>query len=239
VVRARLVRAQDLPRVREYFARRAPYMGAAALAGTDDLRALLTDDGESLAGGPRADGADLDALCRFEFGTRIPDDLLVRTDRATMGASVEARVPFLDHDLVALVNRLPGVARMVPGISKTAPRLLARRWGIPVQTIVHRKIGFQIPLAAWFRGPLRGFWDAVLRERAVPGIEYAEVRRLHDAHLSGRGSYEEILWRIAALESWHRRWVDGASGALDAPTPFATPMAAPHTPHRAPALART
>ncbi len=218
-VHARLVPPQDLPRVREYFARRAPYLGAAALIGPEDLRALLADGayGADHAGGAtpwdgrRASGAGLDALCRFDFGTRIPDDLLVRTDRATMGASIEARVPFLDHDLIALVNRLPGAARMVPGISKTTPRVLAQRWGVPYQTIVHRKIGFQVPLADWFRGPMRGFWDGVLRERAVPGIRYDEVARLHGAHLSGRGSFEEILWRIAALETWHRRWIAGVT----------------------------
>ncbi len=215
-VQARLVRPQDLPRVREYFARRAPYLGAAALYGPEDLRPLLTDDAPP-TDGRRALGAGLDALCRFDFGTRIPDDLLVRTDRATMGASIEARVPFLDHDLIALVNRLRGPARMVPGISKTTPRLLAQRWGVPYQTIVHRKIGFQIPLAEWFRGPMRGFWEGVLRERAVPGIRYDEVARLHGAHLAGRGSFEEILWRIAALETWHRRWIAGDQAAAELP----------------------
>lgn len=207
--RARLISAQDLPRVREYFERKAPYMGAAALAGEDDLLPLLEASAGALSTGRRARGASLGDLCRFDFGTRIPDDLLVRTDRATMGASLETRVPFLDHDLIELVNRLPGPARMLPGISKTTPRLLARRWGVPSRTIVHRKIGFQLPLGAWFRGPMRGFWDTVLRERAVPGVRYDEVARLHGAHLAGRGSFEEMLWRIAALESWHRRWVGG------------------------------
>jgi asparagine synthase (glutamine-hydrolysing) len=208
-VRLGLIPAADAPRVREYFERRAPYLGAGALAGADDLAALLDLNGNG--NGPRATGARLQDLCRFDFTTRIPDDLLVRTDRATMGASIEARVPFLDHDLVELVNRLPSVARMLPGISKTAPRLLARRWGVPQETILHRKIGFQLPLAAWFRGPLRGFWEVVLRERAVPGIRYDEVARLFDAHTSGRGEHEEMLWRVAALESWHRRWVRGES----------------------------
>lgn len=225
--RLRLVRAQDLPRAREYFARHAPYMGAAALAGTADLLPLLTASQGFLPNGPRAAGADLDALCRFDFSTRIPDDLLVRTDRATMGASLEARVPFLDHDLVELVNRLPLSARMLPGISKTVPRLLARRWGVPLRTILHRKIGFRIPLADWFRGELRGFWETVLRERAVPGIRYDEVARLHAAHASGRASYEEMLWRIAALELWHRRWVTGASAATD-DTPLSTPYLIPY-----------
>lgn len=217
-----LVAAQDIPRVREYYERRAPYMGAAALAGEDDLGALLEGVGSATVGhAPRARGSSLRDLCRFDFGTRIPDDLLVRTDRATMGASIEARVPFLDHDLVELVQRLPGIARMLPGISKTAPRLLAHRWGVPRQTILHRKIGFQLPLGAWFRGPMREFWARVLRERAVPGIRYDEVARLYDGHLAGRGAFEEMLWRIAALESWHRRWIL-LDPAMSAPEPEPT-----------------
>lgn len=208
---------KDAARVREYFVRRASYMGAGALAGVSELSALLEPDAFGDAAETRAAGAALEDLCRFDFSVRIPDDLLVRTDRATMGASVEARVPFLDHDLIALVNRLPRSARMLPGVSKTVPRLLARRWGVPLRTILHRKVGFQLPLAAWFRGPLRGFWDEVLRDRAVPGLRYDEVARLVAAHNSGHASHEELLWRVAALESWHRRWIIGdANRAADA-----------------------
>jgi len=230
--RAGLLAPENAPRVREYFVRRAAYMGAAGLRGGEDLHELLTFDAKSFAEGPRAAGTSLADICRFEFTTRIPDDLLVRTDRATMGASIEARVPFLDHDFVALVNRLPTAARMVPGVSKVALRLLAQRWGVPRQTIVHRKIGFQLPLGDWFRGPLRGFWDTVLLDRAVPGIRYDAVARLRDEHMSGRGGQEEMLWRIASLEWWHRRWIDGvAMGHLDA-----TASLSSHLSHRASAL---
>ncbi|MHB1296942.1 MAG: asparagine synthase (glutamine-hydrolyzing) [Gemmatimonadaceae bacterium] len=234
-VRLNLLGHQDVPRLREYFERKGPYMGAAALAGEADLLPLLAG-GATSASGPRARGDTLADLCRFDFGTRIPDDLLVRTDRATMGASIETRVPFLDHDLIELVNRMPRAARMMPGISKVAPRLLARRWGVPRQTIMHRKIGFQLPLGAWFRGPMRGFWDVVLRERAVPGIRYDEVARIHGAHLAGRGAFEEMLWRIAALESWHRRWIAGTTSDDATRAPLPGPVAT-STHERAPALA--
>ncbi len=229
--RSGVLGAQNAPRVREYFVRRSAYMGAGALAGAPDLAALLEPDAFGDAVQSRAKGDRLDDLCRFDFTTRIPDDLLVRTDRATMGASIEARVPFLDHDLIALVNRLHHSARMLPGVSKTVPRLLAQRWGVPMQTIVHRKIGFQLPLASWFRGPLRGFWDQVLRDRAVPGIRYGEVERLVNAHVSGQGAHEELLWRVAALESWHRRWIRG-----DAGTATVAETGSPHSLNRAVAL---
>lgn len=234
--RAGVVSAANAPRVREYFARRGRYMGAGALAGATDLAKLLGADAIGLHTSARASGSRLEDLCRFDFTARIPDDLLVRTDRATMGASIEARVPFLDHDLIALVNRLRGPARMLPGISKTVPRLLARRWGVPYHTIVHRKIGFQLPLADWFRGPLRGFWDTVLRERAIPGIRYDEVARLVHAHTAGHGAHEEMLWRVGALESWHRRWIRGEQPLARSAD---TPLRHTHNSYRAPALAQS
>lgn len=210
-----LVRAQDLPRVSEYFLHQAPFMGTAALFGADRLRDLLSADAfQQAASLPTAGGVALTDLCRFDLGLRIPDDLLVRTDRATMGASIEARVPFLDHDLVMRVLGMPSASRAIPGLGKVVPRLLARRWGVPIRTIVHRKIGFHIPLGEWFRGPLQGMWTTILRERAVPGLQYDEVARLHSAHARGDGHFEETLWRIAALESWYRRWVCSDASAI-------------------------
>lgn len=204
----RLVGAENVPRVREYFVRGGEYAGTAAVFTLSDIGRLLEPslcaDAFDLA---KPKGHSLGAISQFELRGRIPDDLLVRTDRATMGASIEARVPFLDHDLVETVLRFSPRARSLPGLSKITPRLLARRWRVPLRTIVHRKMGFQLPLGAWFRRPLRSLWHDVLKQRAVPGIRYAAVERLYDAHIRGDGHHEEILWRVIALESWYRQWI--------------------------------
>ena len=205
-----LVADQDRPRVDEYFVRRGGYLGTAAVLSEGDLERVLTTTAlRDHAPLPRAAGTSLPALGAFDFERRIPDDLLVRTDRATMGASVEARVPFLDQDLVTLTWRLPARARSVPGVSKIVLRRLARRWGVPLQTVMHRKIGFQLPIGDWFRGPLAGLWETVLRERVVPGINYGALAPLVRAHAQRHGDFEELLWRFAALELWYRRWIDG------------------------------
>jgi asparagine synthase (glutamine-hydrolysing) len=206
-VAAGWVARQDVPRLDAYFVRDGGYLGAAALGDETELRRLLVPDLVAPNILPRAAEDDLVGLCRFDLGPRISDDLLVRTDRATMGASIEARVPFLDHDLVETVIGLPDRARALPGVSKVALRLLARRWGVPRQTLWHRKIGFQLPLASWFRGTLRPVWCEFLAERAIPGLRYERVTALLDLHDRGIGSHEEMLWRIFALECWHRRWV--------------------------------
>ena len=201
-----LLGPHDRPRVDEYFVRRQAYMGTAAVFGATELAQLLAPAARPTSL-PRAAGTDLAALGAFDFERRIPDDLLVRTDRATMGASVEARVPFLDHDLVDLSFRLPAAARAVPGVSKVVLRRLAHRWGVPHQTILHRKIGFQLPIGAWFRGPLRQLWTTILTERVVPGINYNFVAQLMQSHERRAGHFEEPLWRVAALELWYRRWI--------------------------------
>ena len=206
-----VVKPQDLPRVDEYFVHARDYMGTAAIWGPSAIEQLLTSGPQRVPA--RATGGRLTELGAFDFARRIPDDLLVRTDRATMGSSIEARVPFLDHELVELVHRVPSPLRAVAGFSKVALRLVALRWGVPMQTVAHRKIGFQLPLAQWFRGELRTLWEQILRERLIPRLNYDYVSTIFDAHLRNKGDFEEMLWRIGALELWYRRWI------LDLSTP--------------------
>jgi hypothetical protein len=78
-----------------------------------------------------------------------------------------------------------------------------------------------LPIGRWFRTDLRPLWNRILDERAVPGINYGEVSRLFGLHDQGRGHFEEILWRIAALELWYRRWIDaGSAQRLGASEPY-------------------
>ena len=206
-LRAGVLRAEDEPRVREYLIEGRGFLGTAALLDADSLSMLVPAAGNAVL--PRAKSARFSDLGAFDFARRIPDDLLVRTDRATMGASIEARVPFLDHDLVELVATLPASSRTLPGVSKVLLRRLAIRWGVPWSTITHRKIGFNVPIGAWFRGPLKTVWDEVLRRRAVPGLAYDVVAARVSAHDAGHGIYDELLWRVLSLEAWHARWIDG------------------------------
>ena len=214
-----LAAPQDLPRLNAYFVREGGYLGVAALGDEPELARIL-DPGLL---GPntflRARGSSLSDLCRFDMGPRISDDLLVRTDRATMGASIEARVPFLDHEFVETVLALPDRWRAMPGMGKIALRLLGKRWGLPTSTLIHRKIGFQLPLGAWFRGALRAQWDTILAERAILPLRYDGIAALLQAHDRGAGDHAELLWRIFALERWHRRWIRGEAPRAERPRP--------------------
>ena len=213
----RLASPQDLPRLNAYFVRAGAYLGVASLGDEPELARILSADHLGAERFPRATGTSLADLCRFDLGPRISDDLLVRTDRATMGASIEARVPFLDHEFVETVLGLPDRWRAVPAMGKVALRVLGHRWGLPAQTLLHRKIGFQLPLGAWFRGALRPAWRSILADRAIPALRYDGIAALLAAHDRGQGDHAELLWRIFALEQWHRRWIRGERQHADRP----------------------
>ena len=102
----------------------------------------------------------------------LPDDLLVKVDIATMAVGLEARSPFLDHELMAYAARLPASIKL-PGRTTKALLRQAVRGLVPEEILSRRKTGFAVPLDAWLRGPLRGMITEVLlsshaRCHAVP-----------------------------------------------------------------------
>ena len=206
--RTHMVSRQDRPRVREYLLNGGGFMGTTALLDPAGLSELLHPMSLHNIAIARSRGRSLADLCAFDFSTRIPDDLMVRTDRATMGASIEARVPFLDHRVVEFAFRAPPALRALPGFSKILPRLLARRWNVPMHTILHRKIGFQLPIARWFRNELTAMWDMILAERLIDVMNYEHLSRLVELHRRRDADFGELLWRVAALELWYRRWIE-------------------------------
>lgn len=153
-------------------------------------------------------------LDRFQYcdlHTRQVDDILVKGDRMSMAASVEARVPFLDHRLAEFAARLPQRFRVDGLKSKVLLKKLAERY-IPHEVIYRRKVGFTVPLTRWFAGPLAGLLRAVLLSEQALSRGYFRpetVRRVIDEHVAGRVDHEQGLWLLLTLEVWHRLFVDG------------------------------
>ena len=153
------------------------------------------------------------ALERFLYcdtHTRLADDILVKSDRMSMGAGVEARVPFLDHKVVEFAARLPHQLKVDGLRSKIALKKLAERY-IPHETIYRRKVGFTVPLTRWFAGPWRDLLDQVLlSERCLDrGYYNADtVRGIVSDHVNRRVDREQGIWLMLALEIWHRLFVD-------------------------------
>lgn len=146
-----------------------------------------------------------------DLGTYLVDDLLVKTDRASMAWSLEARVPFLDPIVANFAFSLPRSQR-VRGLDKK--RLLRRAVEplLPHEVVHGRKRGFSIPAAAWLRGELEPFAretlsPETLRRQAV--FEPVPVQRVLEDHVSGRGDRSRQLWGLLAFTLWYERHVEG------------------------------
>ena len=148
----------------------------------------------------------LRGILYFDQTSWLPDNLLERGDRMTMAASLEARMPFMDHELAAFVSRLPDDWRVR---GRTTKRILreAMRRVLPARILERPKIGFRVPVNEWFRGSMRGYLTDHLLGPASRTRDYyrPEVLRGYvDAHAAGRQNNEKLLWCLLTLEIWHR-----------------------------------
>jgi asparagine synthase (glutamine-hydrolysing) len=159
-------------------------------------------------------GADLlQKMTYLELKQRLAELLLMRVDKMTMATSVEARVPFLDRELVEFALALPAEMKVRDGVGKW---LLKRTVdGLLPSDIVHRKKqGFGAPVAEWFRGDLgeraqREIRGSSLAERGL--LDYARIDRLWSEHRSGRMDWSFQLWNLYNVSAWHDHWVAGRS----------------------------
>ena len=163
------------------------------------------------------EGADLLArLQDVDLGVYLVDDLLVKTDRASMAHSLEARVPFCDTVVSNLALALPS-RHKVRGLAK---KVLLRRAVEPLlpRRVVHgRKRGFSIPAAAWLRGELEPFARETLAPATLrrQGFFRPEaVERLIDEHVAGREDRSRQLWGLLAFTLWYERHVEREPPAL-------------------------
>jgi asparagine synthase (glutamine-hydrolysing) len=155
-------------------------------------------------------GGPLERFLYCDLHTRLVDDILVKSDRMSMGAGVEARVPFLDHKVVEFAARLPHQFKVSGLSSKILLKRLAERY-VPREAIYRRKVGFTVPLTRWFAGPWRGLIDDVLlSERCLDRGYYDPdvVRGIVKDHVRGRVDREQGIWLLLVLEIWHRLFVD-------------------------------
>ena len=160
----------------------------------------------------RAARAGIAGLQLLDARTYLPDDLLVKADRASMATSLELRSPLLDHEVLELGISLPDSLRLEGRRGKVA---LRRAFAdlIPAELTARGKTGFGIPLGDWFRGPLRELAGDVLLGHG-PGPESScspsVVKRLLAEHVSGERDHGHRLWCLLVLELWQRAWLDTA-----------------------------
>jgi len=157
------------------------------------------------------DNGDLIAqLLAVNMQTYLPGDLLVKTDRVTMANSLEARCPFLDHELVEFASTIPSDLKLK---GMTTKYILKRALkGIVPDEIIHRKKhGFGVPVGRWLRTSLkRHLHETLLSPDALRRGYFKEstLRRLIDEHQSGKRDHGHRLWALLTLEIWHRIFID-------------------------------
>ena len=136
--------------------------------------------------------------------TYLPDDILVKVDRAAMANSLETRVPFLDHRVIELASSLPMSMKVRDGKSKWILREVLYQY-VPKALIERPKAGFGIPLAAWLRGPLKGWVEDLLDAQRLTREGYFDVgfvRDLWQAHLDDKSDNQTLLWNILMFQAW-------------------------------------
>lgn len=140
----------------------------------------------------------------FDTLTYLPDDILVKIDRAAMAVSLESRVPFLDPRVVEFAWRLPLSMKISAGQGKVLLRRLLYQY-VPQEIIDRPKMGFALPIDEWLRGPLRNWAEGYLSEERLKkqGILRPEpVLEKWKQHLSGRYNWQHHLWGILMFEAW-------------------------------------
>jgi asparagine synthase (glutamine-hydrolysing) len=155
----------------------------------------------------------LDGLLYADIKTYL-HELLMKQDQMSMATSLESRVPFLDHKLVEFTARMPDSMKLRGGTTKYVLRE-AMKGVLPEKILTRSKMGFPVPIGAWFRGPFKSIIDEyVLSDRALSRGIFAPdfVRQIVSLHQAGE-DHAERLWSLLNFEIWQRQFFDGEKSA--------------------------
>jgi len=172
---------------------------ASIVIGVTEPQTLFTD----AAAWPKTDSLE-HAMIAMDAQTYMADDILTKVDRAAMAASLETRVPMLDHRVVELAWQMPLGFKIRDGQGKWLLRQVLYRH-VPKELIERPKAGFGIPLDSWLRGPLRDWAEALLDHDRLEREGFFRpqpIRTMWSEHLSGKKNWQYHLWNILMFQAW-------------------------------------
>ncbi|GAA5179324.1 asparagine synthase (glutamine-hydrolyzing) [Niveibacterium umoris] len=156
----------------------------------------------------RAGLSDIEFMQAHDTLAYLPNDILVKVDRAAMAVSLETRAPFLDRRVLEFAWTVPESLKVREGNGKWLMReLLARH--VPRSLFERPKQGFGVPLGPWLRGPLREWAESLLTPTALAEsglFDPAPIRRKWNEHLSGQAQWHYYLWDVLMFQQWHQRY---------------------------------
>ena len=211
----RFLQAANLPRTERYFRWMSTF-------NRDAKRELYTTDFDASVSGQNASlfldrwfaaangTGTLDATLLTDQMTYLPNDLLVKVDIASMANSLEARSPFLDHNLIEFAASLPESLKMRRFETKSLLKKVAARL-VPKDVVYRRKMGFGVPIGKWFRGEMKDFVRGVLLSETSlkRGIVKPEIiEKYVNEHTTATRDHAFQLWTLLMLELWFQRFID-------------------------------
>lgn len=198
------------------------YLGYGTYFTDDAKRQLYSDDLHSATNGLDAyaahrryfsrveNAAPLNRLLYVDLKTFLPCLNLITTDKTSMAANLEVRVPFLNREMIEFAARMPPKLKL-RGFKRKYILKRALEKVLPREVVWRKKAGFGAPIRSWLRGPLRPLVDDLLSEETVKQrglFRPAEVRRIVAANLSGREDYNLQVFQLLNLELWQRQFMD-------------------------------